>query len=169
LMSYSMNSDLRRLTNSFSNRIRNFNLTQVDHTASLRLMVCEILVETARQLTQTLTIPPSEAVRAAMQFMNSHFAESISMANVAHEIGISRSRLFAAFKTATGMTPNDYLQRLRVAKAAEFLKSSDQSITEIAMGCGFSTSQYFSFVFSKYHDLPPKSYRNQQRANKPPR
>ncbi len=163
LMAYAMNSELRRLTIGFSNRIQSFDSSQADLTASLRFMVCEILVETARQLTQAKTIPPSEAVRAAIQFMNDHYAESISIADIANEIGISRSRLFAVFKAATGMTPNDYLQRVRVAKAAELLKNSARSITDIAMGCGFSTSQYFSLVFSKYHDLPPKSYRDQQR------
>ena len=163
LLAYSMNSELRRLTNGFSNRIRSFDKSQVDLAASLRLMACEILVETAKQLTQAKAILPSEAVRAAVQFMNDRYAEPLSIVDIANKIGISRSRLFAAFKTAMGMTPNDFLQRLRVSKAAALLKNSDRSITDIAMQCGFSTSQYFSFVFSKYHDAPPKSYRDHQR------
>lgn len=163
-MSYSMSGELRRLTNAFSDRIGEFDRSQPNLTASLRLLICETLVETARQLSQPQTLPPSEAVRAAMNFMNDRYGDSISMANVSEEIGISRSRLFAAFKSATGMTPNDYLQRLRVSKAAELLKNSRLSITEIAMACGFSTSQYFSFVFAKYYDMPPKQYRMKQLA-----
>jgi AraC-like DNA-binding protein len=159
-MSYSMNSELRRLTNAFSDRIGDFDRSQPNLTASLRLLICETLVEAAHQLSQPQTLPPSEAVRAAMHFMNERYSESISMANVSEKIGISRSRLFVNFKSATGMTPNDYLQRLRVSKAAELLKNSHRTITEIAMNCGFSTSQYFSYVFAKYHDMPPKQYRN---------
>ncbi len=159
-----MSGELRRLTNAFSDRIGDFDRSQPNLTASLRLLICETLVETARQLSQPQTLPPSEAVRAAMDFMNDRYGDSISMANVSEEIGISRSRLFAAFKSATGMTPNDYLQRLRVSKAAELLKNSRLSVTEIAMACGFSTSQYFSFVFAKYHDMPPKQYRMKQLA-----
>lgn len=71
----------------------------------------------------------------------------------------SRARMFHLFKDTTGMTPNDYLQRLRVERAKSALATTPQSVTDIALGCGFSSSQYFSTVFRKYTGSTPSEFR----------
>jgi transcriptional regulator GlxA family with amidase domain len=71
--------------------------------------------------------------------------------------------LFQLFKQNTGLTPNDYLQRLRIAKARELLTTTSQSVTEIAFAAGFASSQYFSRVFRKYTGQMPSEYRRRHR------
>lgn len=117
-------------------------------------------LEMTKQLTVTRTIPPDEAVRAAMMHMESQFDQPLSIDDVAKSIGCSRARLFAIFKQATGLTPNDYLQRIRVAKAVTMLRETDIPVTEVALKCGFNTSQYFSNVFRKYQNQSPSEVRN---------
>lgn len=154
-----MSGELRRLTQRFAQRIRDFHRQSLPMTAALRLLICDILLETIEQLRVDRQVPVTRIVRAAIEYMENHYHESISMEDVASAINCSRSRLFQAFKSSTGQTPNDFLQRLRVARAAELLKTSDMRLIDIALECGFATSQYFSFVFSKYYDLPPKHFR----------
>jgi AraC-like DNA-binding protein len=77
---------------------------------------------------------------------------------------LSTSRFFQEFKTATGMTPKDYLLRLRVEEAARQLrKAPTRPVTCIAHELGFSSSQYFATVFRRYLGVSPGEHRAQGR------
>lgn len=158
-LAWPMGGELRRLTSQLAAQVREFESQPDDSSAALRLTVCGTLLEMARQLTNSRTLPPDEAVRAAIAHLEAKFDQAISIDDVAREIGCSRARLFVIFKQATGQTPNDYLQRIRVNKAAALLLETDLSVTEIAMNCGFNTSQYFSNVFRKYQNQTPSEAR----------
>ena len=67
--------------------------------------------------------------------------------------------MFDLFKAQTGLTPNDYLQRLRVEAAQEQLRQTDFSVTQIALAMGFSSGQYFSTVFARYTGVSPTRFR----------
>jgi AraC-like DNA-binding protein/mannose-6-phosphate isomerase-like protein (cupin superfamily) len=158
-LAWPMGAELRKLAIQLGFQIRAFDSKVPESAAALRLTVCGVLLETTRQLTVTRTMPPDEAVRTAIAYMESRFDQSFSIYDLAKEIGCSRARLFEIFKQATGLTPNDYLQRIRVNKAATMLHDTDLPITEIALICGFNTSQYFSSVFRKYHNRTPSELR----------
>lgn len=158
-LAWPMSADLRRLTLLLAQQVLLFESDREEVSGALRLTVCGTLLEMAKQLTVTRTIPPDEAVRAAIKHMEEKLDQSLSIDDVAKAIGCSRARLFGIFKQATGLTPNDYLQRMRVSKAADMLQETKLSITEIAMLCGFNTSQYFSNVFRKYHNQTPSDVR----------
>ncbi len=160
-----MGRELRHLAASLVEQVQDFDSTLRDSAAGLRLTTCSVLLEATRQLTTARPIQPDVAVHAAMEYLQLSYGGSTSMSEVARAIGCSRARLFQIFKQAVGMTPNDYLQRLRLIRAAELLSGTDRPITEIAMTCGFTTSQYFSNVFRKYHNLTPTAFRSSsQRA-----
>jgi len=158
-LAWPMGAELRKMTMQLASQVRAFDSKLPDSAAALRLTVCGVLLEMARQLTVTRTIPPDEAVRTAIAYMESQFDQSLSIYDLAKAIGCSRARLFGIFKQSTGLTPNDYLQRIRVAKAASMLLETNLPITEIALICGFNTSQYFSSVFRKYHNRTPSEVR----------
>ncbi|WP_437202827.1 AraC family transcriptional regulator [Planctomicrobium sp. SH664] len=128
---------------------------------SLRVQLCAALMEAGRQIQAKRSSLPSRAAQQAVEFLEKHSAEKFSMDAVAAAAGCSRARLFHVFKEAMGMSPNDYLQRLRLKQAQLALAGSDLPITQIAMDCGFSTSQYFSHVFRKYLGSSPSDYRLQ--------
>lgn len=143
--------------------------TERDHVtaAVLRVTLCAILLEAARQLTMTKVAKPTRAMRAAIDFMDQHHAEPLRMGTVARAADCCRARLFQNFKDSTGMTPNDFLQRLRINRVQAALASTDESITTIALRAGFSSSQYFSTVFRKYSGVTPNQFRVRHRN--PPR
>ena len=154
-----MGSELRSLVKVIPPDFSILDLSSTSLIASLRLIVCSILLEAAKQLGSARTFEPKQAVQSTIAFMESHLDETISIKTVAEVVQCSRAKLFDIFKDSTGMTPNDYWQRMRINRAQRLLTGSSRSITEIAMECGFSTSQYFSCVFRKYSGVSPTHYR----------
>ncbi len=124
----------------------------------LRAQICAVLVEAMRQIMLPPT-EPREFVAAAITYLRQHLTETVSMDDLVRYVGFSRARMFDLFKTQTGLTPNDYLQRLRIERAQEQLRQTNRSVTEIALATGFSSSQYFSTVFARYTGLSPTTFR----------
>lgn len=127
--------------------------------ARIRGLACAALLETAYQLQTSRPAELSVLMDAAVKFLQKHYVEPIGIAEMVRHLGLSRTRIFELFKSATGMTPNDYLLRLRVDKAKELLETNNLSITTIAFDTGFSSSQYFGSVFRKYTGKTPREYR----------
>lgn len=159
-----MGADLRHWVTSLVDQIKALDEGVTDATSGLRLCVCGTLLEAARQLARVRTVRSDEAVRAAMDYMQRSCDRPPSMSEVARFVGCSRARLFRIFPHSAGMTPNDYLQRLRVSRARELLAGTSRPVTEIAIACGFSSSQYFSNVFRKYLGQTPTEFRSSGRA-----
>jgi AraC-like DNA-binding protein len=75
---------------------------------------------------------------------------------------MSRRSYMRAFEAAMGCSPIAHLISLRIARAAELLRSSDISITRIAYDVGFNDSNYFSRQFRQAIGMTPRSYRQQR-------
>jgi len=125
---------------------------------ALRALICAVLVEAMRQMLVPPT-EPKEFVAAAIAYLQKHLAEPLRMDDLVRHLGFSRSRMFDMFKEQTGLTPNDYLLRLRVEKAQEQLSQTDVPVTDIALATGFSSGQYFSTVFARYTGVSPSDFR----------
>ncbi|MCB0841614.1 MAG: helix-turn-helix transcriptional regulator, partial [Bacteroidetes bacterium] len=77
------------------------------------------------------------------------------------KIGLSRSQLHRKLTALTGLSAIRFIRTLRLAAAAELLKTSDQGIAEIAYQCGFSDPAYFSRKFSDVYGCSPSEYQGQ--------
>ena len=98
-------------------------------------------------------------MRQMMQYIISHIHEEMSLSDLAGEMFVSTSTLSRMFKKSTGMYFADYVMRLRVRTSLEYLRYSDQNLTQIAMNCGFSTSSAFNRSFKKVTGMMPSEYR----------
>lgn len=156
-----MGSELRRLAAALSRQVR-AGVADLVTAVTLRLLACAAIVEAARQLTGTRHGQPERAVAAAVAHMERHYPEPLPMSELARAAGCGRARWFQLFKQSTGMTPNDYLQRLRVNKARELLADPAHTVTEVAHAVGISSGQYFSNVFRKYAGTTPSAFRARQ-------
>jgi len=163
---HSMGPELRRLAASLSRLVRGFSGHEKDRVQviTLRQLACSVLLEAARQLSTAARTEPQRAISTAIAHLEENFREPLPMAALASAAGCGRARLFQFFKQTTGMTPNDYLQRLRVSKARELLAGTKLTITDIAHDAGFSSSQYFSNVFRKYAGTTPSRFRSASSA-----
>ena len=78
---------------------------------------------------------------------------------IASQFGMGRTNFYRKVRELMGMSPNDYLRKCRMERAAELLQSSNQNIGEICSMVGIPDAQYFSRVFKSYFGVPPSSYR----------
>lgn len=98
------------------------------------------------------------SVARAQHYMERHFAERITAAELAQLGYMSVSSLNRKFKRETGMTPMQYLLEIRMARAKLLLRRKQLSVTEIAMDCGFGSSSHFCTVFLRETGVTPSAY-----------
>ena len=130
--------------------------------AEMRLHVCSAISGAARQLSAVDSQDSQFVVNAAIDYMRNHLDEPFSVGKLVNHIGYGRSRLFELFRANTGMTPNDYLRRMRLEAARELLANTSRPVTEIAFKVGFNSSQYFSTVFLQYTGVTPTGFRSRE-------
>ena len=106
-------------------------------------------------------LPRMETARLKQMlgFIREHYAEDISPADVAASAGVCERECFRCFRQELGTTPLATLTDFRLRKAAELLRETDRSVSDIAAACGFATSSYFGKVFRRRMNLSPLAYR----------
>lgn len=98
-------------------------------------------------------------VRKAMRFIDEHFAENISVKDVADEVCVSESYFKSIFKKGSGYSYSEYLTRVRMEKAKELLHTTEKSVMEIALDIGFQTPNSFSSLFRREVGMSPTQYK----------
>ncbi|OGS20306.1 MAG: hypothetical protein A2252_11855 [Elusimicrobia bacterium RIFOXYA2_FULL_39_19] len=100
-----------------------------------------------------------ELSNRAKIFIEENIAEKLTIQAIAGELHISSSRFAHIFKEFNACSPINYLIELRLEKAKEMLKSTPQSISEIARLTGFPDEHYFSRIFKKKERCTPSQFR----------
>lgn len=103
--------------------------------------------------------PSQIRLQQMLSFIRRHYSEPIALGDIAGAANISQSEATRCFKKNLDITPFNYLIQYRLEVAKTMLQSSEMSITEIAMQCGFESVSYFDRVFRKYYWLTPKEFR----------
>lgn len=103
--------------------------------------------------------PSQIRLQQMLFFIRHHYSEPITLRDIAVAANISQSEAARCFKKNLDVTPFNYLIQYRLEVAKVMLQSSEMSITEIAMQCGFDSVSYFDRVFRKYYWLTPKEFR----------
>lgn len=101
-----------------------------------------------------------QAINTVKQHMANHLSEQIDMQALAKEMGMSYTWLRRTFREKTGMPPAQYLQQLRIHSSMYFLRNTALPVKNIAIDCGFRTSEYFCTVFQEIMGMSPGTYRN---------
>lgn len=159
-----MSTELLKIVKKIPPDFRAIDLSCDAAAASLRIVICTILLECAKLLSSRISFEPETTVRQAIAYMESHLSEPLRVEMLAKKLHCGRAKFFQIFKASTGLTPIDYGQRLRIDRAQELLLQTDKTITQIAFDCGFLSSQYFSSVFRKYSGCTPSEYRRSSKS-----
>ena len=101
----------------------------------------------------------SQVIRGAVNYIDCHFRENISLKDVAAAADVSGSYLSARFRRETGMSVMDYINKRRVMDARKYLAVTDMPVGAICEQVGISSGNYFSRMFRKYEKCTPKEYR----------
>jgi len=99
------------------------------------------------------------ALRKAERFIWENYSRKLSLNEIADASGLSAPYFSTVFKEEMGENLSNYLNRLRVEKAAALLVASDLPISDIAITCGFEDQSWFSKIFKNNTGLTPGKYR----------
>ncbi len=105
-----------------------------------------------------------ETVLEAQHWLQQNLEHPESLAQLAPRLGLSPRSLNRRFRQAVGMTPQAYLQSLRINAAKELLRHSNLPVSEVAWKVGLQDASYFSSLFKRHAGMPPLSYREAVRG-----
>jgi two-component system response regulator YesN len=101
----------------------------------------------------------------AMNFIDRHYAENITLEIIAEKLHISPVYLCVVFKNETGLNYSKYLTHVRVERAKLLLKKHEMNLSQISNAVGYDNATYFSNLFRKYTGIKPLEYRRLYQRN----
>lgn len=99
-----------------------------------------------------------------ISYINEHFAENLSVEQLASMANLSQYHFIRTFRRETGFTPHEYIVNIRMNNAKYLLKNSSLSVKDICFRTGFSCESIFCSAFKKHHGLTPSAYRESENA-----
>lgn len=108
------------------------------------------------------TNPDIERIKNALLYIEKHYAENITLDEVAASIHVSKSECCRCFKRSLNTTPFEFIMKYRIMEATRIIveQPDGQSFSDLAMTCGFNNASYFNKIFKKYMSCTPSEYRN---------
>lgn len=101
----------------------------------------------------------NDKIKSMMIYIHEHYAEKISVAEMASAVFSSERECFRAFHDCLHMTPVEYIQSYRMQMACRMLADSQESLTFISHACGLGSSSYFGKIFRTHMGCTPLEYR----------
>ncbi len=99
----------------------------------------------------------------SIQYINEHYSEEISIKTLSEIEHYNESYYCEWFRKKTGLSPREYIKRLRIEKAKELLLDTDYSILQIAEQVGYSFNSSFSRIFKEAEGVSPDHFRRKSR------
>ena len=98
-------------------------------------------------------------ISPALQYLHDHYTDSVVNVDYLSQLcGFSVVHFRRLFREIYNMSPNEYIQQLRLERAKDLLNSGFFTVSEVAEQCGFSNVYYFSRFFKKHAGIPPSDY-----------
>lgn len=98
-------------------------------------------------------------IRNALRLMQDNIGGEYALNVIAREVGLSRPHFYKLFRAQIGLTPNLYLNALRMERAIEQLSATQAPVSDIGLDLGFSSQASFSRFFISNGVVPPSNYR----------
>ena len=161
------------LENSIRFSVREADASRAGGEAVLAKLSEVLFVETLRRYIAEL--PPGQTgwlagtrdpeVGKALALLHRRPAQPWTIADLAREVGLSRSVLAERFRHYLGEPPMSYLTRWRLQVGAQILKSSSRSVAEVAAEVGYESEAAFNRAFKRGYLVPPARFRSESRAS----
>lgn len=102
-----------------------------------------------------------DRILTMISFIQENFAEKLTLEDIADSAAVSTRECLRCFKSSIRQSPMDYLIEYRVRTAKKMLETTDLSITDIALRCGFNSNSYFTKLFHRICGKTPNAYRKE--------
>ncbi|MDR0219811.1 MAG: response regulator [Lachnospiraceae bacterium] len=152
----------KALTRGASDYILKINID--GNTLLTQLNAAAALLDAKEQVDEFDSLIPAEfdsckkEVRDALRFIHAHYTEKIRLDDVAGAVNLNRSYLCRIFKQETQVPIFNYINNLRMQKAAALIRGGDTYMRGISEIVGIHDQFYFTKVFRKYHNMSPSEY-----------
>lgn len=103
--------------------------------------------------------PRSNNIRLAVEYLRKHYAEPLSLEQVAAQVYLNPDYFSRAFKEEMGLTFVNYLTDLRMQHSVQLLENTALRVQNIAQSVGYANVSYFSTLFKKKYGMSPYEYR----------
>ncbi len=111
-------------------------------------------------ISEKITSLDKEFINNVLDYINENLKdEKLNVETLASKLCLSRSKLYRKIKALTGDTANEFIRKVKLEKAKNFIESSDFSISEISFKVGFSSPSYFTKCFKDYFGAIPTEIR----------
>ena len=105
------------------------------------------------------TYENSERLKKILRFIHAHYADRISLGDIAALIGLSRGECCRFFQKTVGQPLFRYLMAYRINKSIDLLLGTDKGVAEIAYETGFNSQSYFTKCFKALKNVTPSRLR----------
>lgn len=108
------------------------------------------------------TLRSEARIKTMLSFIEINYQRNITLQEIADSASVSKSECIRCFHKTIGRTPIQFLKEFRLQKAANLLRSTDLSISDIAFMCGFFEMSYFTRSFRAQYTDTPTQYRKKR-------
>lgn len=122
-------------------------------------MVREIWLRLMQHAEAEKTSEQSRRITQMVSFLRRNCTKPIGRSELAREFKLTPEYVNHLFRTRLHMTPGEFIQRERIAKAIKLLSNGRMNVAEVAYETGFNDPRYFSRLFKKIMGTPPMSYK----------
>lgn len=130
-------------------------------TGLLYRLMAGLVEATPTCQTKAGSAKPKEAyVQKGAEYIHVHYNEAVTVEQIAGYLGLNRKYVSALFKDVLGMSPQQYLLRYRMNKAAGLLKDGSLTVGEVARSVGYKDPLLFSRMFKQVMGASPTRYRS---------
>ena len=137
--------------------------TAFGYEMRLQAMLTDIWLRLVEQVQPPQICPPrsagDEKMKQMMVYINLHYAEPVSVAEIAAAGFCSERECYRTFQECLHTTPVAYIRTVRLQAACKLLMETDTPVTEIAQNCGLGSSSYFGRMLRQETGLSPLAYR----------
>ncbi len=129
--------------------------------AEIKNWVLRFLLDVLADARQFAESRISYQIRQVLDHIQNHIStDFVSLETLASIAKLSLPRFKARFKQETGFTPHNYMMLQKIELAKAMIANSEKSVTDIGIGLGFTSSQYFATVFKRYTGQTPNQCRH---------
>ena len=100
-----------------------------------------------------------KCLEAAREMINKYYYRQLSITDIAHEVGLSNTKLKDGFREVFGVPLYSYVIRVRMEHAKRLLEETENSVFAIAVATGYKTSSSFILAFRTTFGITPGQYR----------
>uniref|UniRef100_UPI004027EC38 AraC family transcriptional regulator n=1 Tax=Eubacterium sp. TaxID=142586 RepID=UPI004027EC38 len=147
---------MREILYSMQNRDNGYDLNVIGLLWKLLgAFVSEPVISEGEQINKS----QRQKLKDVLSYIRKNIDKNITLEELAQVSGMSPRYFCRVFKSMTGRTPIEYVNYYRIETASQMLITTGESVTDIALNCGFNDMSYFSKMFKKLKGISPSKFR----------